>query len=134
LLLKIKLVPPEASKVCGGREFWRKIPLTPTPNSPLAFELEEANARVWVVGTLGKGIELTPSAMTRTSAAVRLPNGALWRSSAVFTGWSCVLKLPKALSSTLDTSAGAGAGVSTATSSKTVDEILLFMVLPLNTT
>src|SRR5262245_59161725 len=87
LLVKVTMLDPEAVNTFGGREFCKKNPFTPTPNSPLAFALEEANGLVWLVGTLGNGIPLIPVATTRTSAAgVMLPNGALWRSRSAFTG------------------------------------------------
>src|SRR5882672_10695617 len=72
LLVMVRDRLPPATKAFGGRELGKKKPLTPTPKTPKLSPAEEANAWVWLVGTLGKGI-VSPPARTKASAFTRSP-------------------------------------------------------------
>ena len=97
LLLMVVANVPEATNLFGGREFCRKNPLTPTPNTPAAVLIEDANASVWLVGTLGKG---TFPTLSKTCALVKVFwSGSIASSDFVTSGTRCELNSAKAVSS-----------------------------------
>ena len=125
---------PDATKVCGGREFWKKNPFAPTPKSPKPVAADEANAVGWLVGMLGNGIARTSFARTRAFTNVRLLGSTVPASKSLFAGRSCVVNSAKAVSMTSDTSmrsARLSIGVNPATSSTAVDKMRWLMRLSL---